>query len=65
LRIEALYEKKLHTQYTSGAIFALKSMGWNERTDHKPADETANTLLKVEIIQSGPQLASSENGVVL
>src|SRR5258708_7564435 len=61
LRIEALYEKKLHTQYTSGAIFALKSLGWNERPDNKSADEAANTVLKVEIIQTGPQLASSEN----
>ena len=64
LRIEALYEKKLHTQYTSGAIFALKSLGWNERPE-KPADEAANTVLKVEIIQAGPQLASSEQEVVL
>ncbi|MDB5145315.1 MAG: hypothetical protein JWQ66_4028 [Mucilaginibacter sp.] len=65
LRIIADYEKKLHVTSSAGAIFALKSMGWNERTDHKPADETANTLLKVEIIQSGPKLASSESGVIL
>src|SRR5258706_15317346 len=64
LRIEALYEKKLHTQYTSGAIFALKSLGWNERPD-KPADEAVNTVLKVEIIEAGPRLASSEQEVVL
>ena len=62
LRIEELYEKKLHTQYTSGAIFALKSMGWNERTD---TIELGNIKLKIEIIQSGPKLAASEKEVVL
>jgi hypothetical protein len=62
LRIEELYEKKLHTQYTSGAIFALKSMGWNERTD---TIELGNIKLKIEIVQSGPQLAASEKEVVL
>lgn len=65
LRIEALYEKKLHTQYTSGAIFALKSLGWNERPENKQTVEPSNITLKVQIIQSGPQLASSENEVVL
>ena len=38
--------------------------GWNERADTKPSDETA-AVLKVEIIQSGPQLASSEQEVSL
>jgi hypothetical protein len=63
LRIEAAYEKKLHSQSaSSGAIFALKSMGWNERTD---TDEPGNITLKIEIIQTGPQLASAENEVIL
>src|SRR6266567_3720919 len=35
LRIEAEYEKKLHLQSSTGAIFALKSMGWNEKTEDK------------------------------
>jgi hypothetical protein len=64
LRVMADYEKKLHVTSSTGAIFALKSMGWNERTE-KPADITANTVLKVEIIQSGPKLASSEKEVIL
>jgi hypothetical protein len=64
LRIMADYEKKLHVTSSTGAIFALKSMGWNERPE-KPADETASPLLKVEIIQSGPQLAASEQEVIL
>ena len=64
LRVMADYEKKLHVTSSTGAIFALKSLGWNERTE-KPADATSNTILKVEIIQSGPKLASSEKEVIL
>ncbi len=64
LRIMADYEKKLHVTSSAGAIFALKSMGWNERADNKPSEGTI-TLLKVEVIQSGPQLASSEQEVAL
>lgn len=64
LRIMADYEKKLHVTSSAGAIFALKSMGWNERADNKASDEIT-TILKVEIIQSGPQLASSEQEVKL
>lgn len=65
LRIESIYEKKLHFHSSSGAVFALKSMGWNERTDDKvTGDETDNTL-KVEIIQSGIKPASSEKEVVM
>lgn len=64
LHIMADYEKKLHATSSTGAIFALKSMGWNERAE-KLVDEAVNTVLKVEIIQSGPLLASSEKEVVL
>jgi hypothetical protein len=63
LRIMAGYEKKLHVTSSTGAIFALKSMGWNERSDQKPADETDH-MLKVEIVQSGPPLSSAENEVI-
>ncbi|WP_426671259.1 terminase small subunit [Mucilaginibacter sp. McL0603] len=64
LRVMADYEKKLHVTSSTGAIFALKSMGWNERTE-KPTDVPANTVLKVEIIQTGPPLAASEQDVAL
>jgi hypothetical protein len=64
LRIEALYEEKLHTHSSGGAVFALKSMGWNERTD-KPDTDTGNHTLKVEVTTSGPLLAASEKEVVL
>ncbi len=61
LRVEAVYEKKLHQQSSAGAIFALKSMGWNERTD-------ANAVFKsitIEIIESGPKPAENEKEVIL
>src|ERR1700743_1097778 len=60
LRIAADYEKKLHATSSAGAIFALKSMGWNEKPDQKSADESENHVLKVEIIQSGPPLSATE-----
>ena len=59
------YEKKLHVTSSTGAIFALKSMGWNERADQKPADGSENHVFKVEIIRSGPPLSSAENEVIL
>jgi hypothetical protein len=65
LRIMAHYEKKLHATSSSGAIFALKSMGWDDRPETKPVDEAANTVFKIEIVQSGPRLASSEQEVAL
>jgi hypothetical protein len=65
LRVMANYEKKLHATSSSGAIFALKSMGWDERPEPKPADEAANTVFKIEIVQAGPKLASAESEVVL
>jgi hypothetical protein len=64
LRVETTYEKKLHYQSPTGAIFALKSMGWNEKPEAiKPADKIKN--IKVKIIDSGPQPACSEKEVIL
>lgn len=62
LRIEAEYEKKLHQQAPSGAIFALKNLGWNERDT--AADEPA-TPLQIEIIDSGIPTAGDERDVML
>ena len=33
LRIENGYEKRLHEQACTGAIFALKNMGWKDKTE--------------------------------
>ena len=64
LRIEALYEKKLHAQSAAEAIFALKNMGWDECNDAKPTEEQSKTM-QVEIFDSGPKPAESEKEVIL
>ena len=44
-------------------MFALKNMGWNEKTENsKPADMPKS--IKVKIIESGPRLVSNEKEVV-
>jgi len=65
LRIEASYEKKLHTQATTGTIFALKSMGWKERSENKQTGVPPPETIKIEIIESGPPPAETEKEVVL
>ncbi len=65
LRIEAIYEKKLHQQPSTGAIFALKSLGRNEGAAGKTKKGNAVKILKIKIIETGPKLAANENEVVL
>jgi hypothetical protein len=65
LRIEAIFERKLHNpQSVSGAIFVLKTMGWNEKSPAQPADKTPKKL-KIEVIAEGPKLADCEQHVVM
>lgn len=63
LLIEAEYEKKLHDHYTSGPIFALKSLGWNDGKNAgiSPVSKTLN----IKIIESGPMPASNEKDVIV
>jgi hypothetical protein len=65
LRVEAGYEKKLHHQSPAGAIFALKSMGWNEKPENKTTGSEVVRTLKIEIIETGPKPAENEKEVVL
>jgi hypothetical protein len=65
LRIETWYEKKLHQQSPSGAVFALKNWGWNDKPDDQPATEIQIAALKVEMVESGPALANNEAEVLL
>lgn len=65
LRIEAEYEKQLHKQPSSGAIFALKNMGWNEKNDNNSFERLLCSNIKIEIVQSGPLPAASETEVNL
>lgn len=66
LQIEAEYEKQLSTQPATGAIFALKSLGWMEKQaekDHAFANSAAS--LKIEIVLTGPAPAQAEQEVIL
>ncbi len=65
LQIEAEYEKKLHYQSSTGAIFALKSFGWNEKEDKPGSEEEIIRTLRIEILESGPAPAGSEREVQL
>jgi hypothetical protein len=64
LRIESEYEKKLHQQPSTGAIFALKNLGWNERgaqaAEQPPAHE-----LQIKIIEHTIPPAFNEKDVIL
>jgi hypothetical protein len=62
LRIETEYEKKLHQSSSTGAMFALKAMGWNEKAETMP---TLSGTITVQIIDSGVQPAASEREVEL
>ncbi len=63
LRVEVAYEKKLHQQSSSGALFALKSMGWNDKPEDKQTP--LSTTIAIKLINSGPQPASNEKEVQL
>lgn len=56
VRIMADFEKKLHVPFSTGAIFALKSLGWNDRTEPKQVDVAANSKVILEIIQTSPPI---------
>jgi len=63
-RVMAYYESRLHYPSPTGAVFALKSMGWE---DHVKTIKSSskNKSLTVKVIESGPQPASSEKEVEL
>ena len=65
LRVEAEYEKKLHYQSATGAIYALKSLGWCERLSGNQAENKKPDAMTVEIIHSGALVAQNEKDVVL
>jgi hypothetical protein len=63
-KVMAYYESRLHYPAPTGAMFALKSMGWNDKTK-PPKSAKKPTSLKVKLIESGPQPASTEKEVKL
>ena len=62
LRIESVYEQKLHDHYTSGPIFVLKSLGW---ADSKINTIIAQKSMNIKIIETGPQPVGSEKQVII
>lgn len=63
LRIESVYEKKLHHHSSAGAIFALKNMGWDNKKDEENSEKVGS--LKIEVVEAGPKLAQTEQEVIL
>ena len=63
LRLEAAYESRLY-QTPTGVIFALKTLGWNDKPEVKKPSKTDSTL-QVEIRNTGLLLAGSEKEVIL
>ncbi len=47
------YEQRLHTGQPTGAIFALKNMGWSDRQEHTFPDLPASPI-KVEVTFVNP-----------
>ncbi len=62
-RVMAYYENRLHYPSPTGAMFALKSMGWHEK--NKSAKQGKINSIKVKLIESGPEPASTEKEVAL
>lgn len=49
LRIESVYEENLHNnQKTSGAIFALKNLGWTDRQELSISDDIKGVEIKIK-----------------
>ncbi|NHA04089.1 hypothetical protein G7092_09790 [Mucilaginibacter sp. HC2] len=63
LRLEAAYESRLY-QTPTGVIFALKTLGWNDKPEVQKPSKTDNTL-QVEIRNTGLLPAGSEKEVML
>ena len=64
LMVQQEYELKLHQSAPTGAMFALRCMGWAD----KPAAEPGSNLskkLKIEVITSGPAIVTTEKDVTL
>jgi hypothetical protein len=64
LMIEAEYEKRLHYQSATGAIFALKTLGWKEHNEQGTGIEQLKSI-NITITTSGPNVAQAEKEVDL
>jgi len=64
LLVESAYEKKLHRS-SMGAVFALKSMGWNGNDEGVQSENAAFKSMPIEYFDSPSQPAENENEVSL
>jgi hypothetical protein len=51
LRVEEQYEQRLHSSTPTGAIFALKNMGWKDKVETGFTDNEGKDMVPVQIIQ--------------
>ena len=65
LRIQAMYERRLMQQSPAGAMYALKSFGWDERNENKNGGSNELKTLTIQIMETGFQPAADEKEVVL
>jgi len=62
LKVECEYEKRLSGNLPTGAIFALKNMNWNDRTELTGADgKDIIPSIQIEIINSSLQVDKDES----
>jgi hypothetical protein len=63
LLITTAYEKRLHNTNPSGAIFALKGLGWNKEKPEDNKTVKMPTSIEIKITDSGPQTVGNEKDV--
>jgi hypothetical protein len=64
-RIMAYYEGRLHYPAPTGAMFALKCMGWQDKPKAITKAPRKVKSITVKLVETGPQPASSEKEVQL
>jgi hypothetical protein len=64
LRVEAEYEKKLHQPAPTGAMFALRCMGWADTANAQQATPPPKKL-RIEVVSAGPRLTGNEKDVIV
>jgi hypothetical protein len=63
LRVESEYENRLSSNAPTGAIFALKNMGWQDRQELTGKDgKDLISSVKIEIIENRDQVKPDDTG---
>jgi hypothetical protein len=64
LRVEAEYEKKLHLAAPTGAMFALRCMGWADTANAQQAIPPPKKF-RIEVVDAGPKVSDNEKEVII